>query len=299
MKTTFTNILDSIGNTPLVRLNKINPNKKVAIYAKLEGENPGGSIKDRIALNMIESAEKSGELTKDKIIIEATSGNTGIGLALVSAVKGYKLLLTMSSGMSQERKNILKAYGAELIETDPKLGTDGAIIKAREILKKDPQKYWTPDQYSNPQNPLAHYYGTAVEIIEQLPEITAFVAGMGTSGTLMGNAKRLKEYNSDISIIGVEPQLGHKIAGLKNMKEAIVPKIYQQKNLDQKIVVNNEQAFATAKDLIQREGLFVGISSGAAMYGALQTAKKIKSGNIVVIFPDRGEKYLSTELFNK
>ncbi|MBT4147963.1 PLP-dependent cysteine synthase family protein [Candidatus Peregrinibacteria bacterium] len=298
MKKTYSNILETIGNTPMVKINNLNPNKKIAIYAKLEGQNPGGSIKDRIALGMIEAAENSGELNKDKVIIEATSGNTGIGLDLVSAVKGYRLILTMSSGMSMERKKMLKSFGAELIETDPSLGTDGAIMKAKDICKKNPQKYWMPNQFNNLDNPLAHYNNTAEEIIQQMSEITMFIAGMGTSGTLMGVGKRLKEYNSDISIVGIEPQLNHKIAGLKNMKEAIVPEIYDEGRLDRKIVISNEDAYATARELAKKEGIFVGMSSGGAMFGAIQIAKQMNSGNIVTVFPDRGEKYLSTALYS-
>lgn len=294
----YQNILETIGQTPLVKINRINPNKKVNIYAKLEGQNPGGSTKDRIALSMILAAENDGSLTKDKIIIEPTSGNTGIGLAMVAAVKGYKIILTMSAGMSDERKRMLKALGAELVETDPAKGTDGAIIKAQEIYKSDPSHYWMPNQFDNPNNPLAHYKGTAEEIIKDLPNVTMFVAGMGTSGTLMGISRRLKEHNENIKILGVEPQFGHKIAGLKNMKEAIVPEIYDQARLDKKIVVYNEQAYKTARQLALQEGIFVGMSSGAAMYAAIREAEKMQSGEIVALLPDRGEKYLSTELFS-
>jgi len=295
----YQNILETIGHTPLVKINKINPNKKVNIYVKLEGQNPGGSVKDRIGLAMIEAAEKNGELTSDKIIIEPTSGNTGIGLALVAAVKGYKVILTMSAGMSEERKRMLKALGAMLIETDPAKGTDGAIIKAHDIYDADPNLYFMPDQFSNPNNPLAHYKGTAEEIVKDLPGITMFVAGMGTSGTLMGVSRKLKEYNPNIKIIGVEPQLNHKIAGLKNMKEAIVPEIYDEARLDKKVVVYNEQAYETARQMALQEGIFVGMSSGAAMYAAIEESKKMEEGEIVVLLPDRGEKYLSTELFGQ
>jgi cysteine synthase len=293
----YQNILEAIGHTPLVKINKLNPYKNVNIYAKLEGQNPGGSIKDRIGLSMIEAAEESGELTKDKIILEPTSGNTGIGIALVAAVKGYKAVLTMSAGMSEERKKMLRSLGAELVETDPTKGTDGAIMKAQEMYKADSKKYWMPYQFSNPNNPLAHYRGTAEEIIKDLPKIDYFVAGLGTTGTLMGAGKRLKEYNPKIKIVGIEPQFEHKIAGLKNMKEAIVPQIYDETKLDKKIVVYNEQAYETARQLALQEGIFVGMSSGAAMFGALEFAKDLNGGNLVVIFPDRGEKYLSTVLF--
>ncbi len=294
----YQNILETIGNTPLVKINKINPNKKVSIYAKLEGQNPGGSAKDRIALAMVLAAEKSGELTHDKIIIEPTSGNTGIGLAMVAAVKGYKIILTMAADMSKERKKMLKALGAEVMETDSTKGTDGAIIRAHEIYDSNPNLYWMPDQFSNPNNPLAHYEGTGEEIIRSLPDINMFVAGMGTSGTLMGISKRLREYDKNIKIIGVEPQFGHKIAGLKNMNEAIMPEIYDETKLDKKITVNDEQAHETTRQLALQEGIFVGMSSGAAMYATIEEAKKMKSGKIVVLLPDRGEKYLSTPLFD-
>jgi S-sulfo-L-cysteine synthase (O-acetyl-L-serine-dependent) len=293
----YQNILDLIGNTPLVKINNLNPNPKVNIYAKLEGQNPGGSVKDRIGLSMIQAAEKSGELTKNKTILEPTSGNTGIGLALVGVVKGYRVVLTMSAGMSEERKKMLKALGAKLVETDPLKGTDGAIMKAKEMFQENPKKYWMPYQFSNPNNPLAHFENTAEEIIKDLPNIDYFVAGIGTSGTLIGAGKKLKQYNSKIKIIGIEPQFAHKIAGLKNMKEAIVPEIYDETKLDKKIVVNNEDAYETARQLALKEGIFVGMSSGAAMFGAFEFAKEIQSGNMAVIMPDRGEKYLSTILF--
>lgn len=291
-------VLGLVGNTPLVRINNLNTNKDVEIYAKLEGQNPGGSVKDRIGLKMIEAAEESGELTKDKIILEPTSGNTGIGLAMVAAVKGYRLTITMSAAMSEERKKILKAFGAELVLTDPTKGTDGAIMKSHEMLDQNPEKYWMPNQFENPNNPLAHYEGTAEEIIADLPDVTHFVAGMGTSGTLMGVTKKLKEFNKDIEIVGVEPRLGHKVAGLKNMNEAIKPGIYKEERLDQKITVQDEDAYETARQLALKEGIFCGMSSGAAVSGALSIAKKLKKGKIVVLLPDRGDRYTSTALFN-
>ncbi len=291
------NIIELIGNTPVVEINKLNPNKKVRVFAKLEGYNPGGSVKDRIALSMIEAAEKSGELTLDKVILEPTSGNTGIGLAMVAAIKGCKTVLVMSNGMSEERKQMLYAFGAEIVQTDPELGTDGAIKKAHEMLTENPEKYWMPNQFDNKANILAHYNGTAVEIIEGVPEITHFVAGMGTSGTLMGTGKRLREYNPEVKIIGIEPEPLHAIQGLKNMGEAIVPGIYEENKLDWKIEVRTEDAYETARQLALQEGIFVGMSSGAAMYGAMNVANSLNKGTIVVIFPDGGEKYLSTPLF--
>jgi cysteine synthase len=293
----FNTILETIGNTPIVRINSLNKNPGVTIYAKLEGHNPGGSVKDRVGLSMIEAAERDGSLTKDKIILEPTSGNTGIGIAQAAAVKGYRAVFTMSAGMSEERKKTLRAYGAELVETDPTLGTDGAIMKAKEMHEAEPEKYWMPYQFDNPNNPLAHYHGTAIEIIADVPQLTHFVAGMGTSGTLMSTSKRLKEYNPHIQIIGVEPQPHHKIAGLKNMHEAIVPPIYDESKLDRKIIAYNEDAYETTRQLAKQEGIFVGMSAGAAMHGALTIAKELTAGIIVVLLPDRGDKYLSTVVF--
>jgi len=294
----YKNILQLIGNTPLVKINRLNPNKKVDLYAKLEFLNPGGSVKDRIALSMIEGAEKRKELTKDKIILEGTSGNTGIGLALVCAVKKYKLLLTMPESASLERRKILKAFGADILLTPAKSGIDGAIEKAYEMARKN-KKYWLADQFNNPENWKAHYYGTAEEIWRDTHgKITHFVAGIGTSGTLMGVSKRLKKYNSKIQIIGVEPFLGHKIQGLKNMKEAYKPGIYDKTWLDKKINVKDEDAYEMVRKIATKEGIFVGMSSGAAMFGALEIIKNLEKGLVVVLFPDGGERYLSTNLFN-
>jgi len=294
----YKNILQLIGNTPLVKINRLNPNKKVDLYAKLEFLNPGGSIKDRIALSMIEGAEKRKELTKNKIILEGTSGNTGIGLALVCAVKRYKLLLTMPESASLERRKILKALGADILLTPAKSGTDGAIEKAYEMARKN-NKYWLADQFNNPENWKAHYYGTAEEIWRDTHgKITHLVAGMGTSGTLMGVSRRLKEYDPKIQIIGIEPFLGHKIQGLKNMKEAYKPGIYDKTRLDKKINVNDENAYEMARKIATKEGIFVGMSSGAAMFGVLQVIKGLEKGLVVVLFPDGGERYLSTNLFN-
>jgi len=292
------NILEAIGGTPLIRINHLNPNPGVIIAAKLEGNNPGGSVKDRPALYMIEMAEKSGELTRDKIIIEPTSGNTGIGLAMVAAVKGYKLVVTMSEWMSMERRKTLAAFGAEIILTPGEKGTDGAIEKAWEICESNPGLYFMPNQFDNEDNILAHYDTTAMEIWEQTGgKITHFIAGMGTTGTLMGTSRRLKELNPEIKIIGVEPNMRHKVQGLKNMEEARVPEIYDISRLDEKIRISDEDAFEMARLLARHEGIFSGISAGAALHVAVEKAKELESGLIVVIIPDRGDKYLSTDLF--
>ena len=291
-------ILDSIGNTPMVEIRALNPNRRVRILAKLEYFNPGGSIKDRTALQMIENGEASGELTREKTVIEATSGNTGIGLALVCSVKGYRLLLAMSESVSEERRKILKARGAEILLTPGHLGTDGAIEEAYRLVRENPRRYFMTDQFNNDANWQAHYEGTAPEIWEQTGgNVNKVVMTLGTSGTAMGVSRRMKAYDPRIEIIAVEPYLGHKIQGLKNMKEAYRPEIFEKKHLDKKINIEDEVAFEMARRLALEEGLFVGMSSGAAMAIALEEAANMTEGTLVVILPDGGERYLSTSLF--
>ncbi len=290
-------VLSSIGNTPLIELVNLN-NSKVRIFCKLEGNNPGGSVKDRPAYYMIKKAEESGELKKGKVILEPTSGNTGIALAMIGAAKGYTVKLVMPGCVSEERSRILEAYGAEVILSPAKESTDGAIKKAYQIIKDEPDKYFMPDQFGNENNTLAHYETTGPEIFEETnAEIDAFVAGMGTTGTLMGTGKYLKEKNPNIKVAGVEPPKGHAIQGLKNMEEALVPKVYQPNLLDEKITVKDEDAYETARLLAVKEGIFVGMSSGAAVAGAFRLADEMKSGIVVTILPDRGDRYLSTTLF--
>jgi len=291
-------VLDSIGNTPLVKLESLNPNPRVSVLAKLEGNNPGGSVKDRIALFMVRDAESTGRIKKGDAILEATSGNTGIGLAMVGAALGYKVVLTMPECVSMERRKVLEAFGAELILSPGCEGTDGAIKMARRIMDESGTKYFMPNQFDNPANVRAHYETTGREIIEQTGgRIDVFVAGMGTTGTLMGAGRRLREFDPAIRIVGVEPNLGHKIQGLKNMKESIVPKNYDPSFADEKITVTDDDAFTTTRELALKEGLFVGMSSGAAVWGALEMAKRMDKGTVVVILPDRGDRYLSTSLF--
>jgi S-sulfo-L-cysteine synthase (O-acetyl-L-serine-dependent) len=297
---TYENILQTIGNTPLVRINKLHRDKHITIYAKIEGNNPTGSIKDRIALKMIEQAEADGSLIKGKTIIEPTSGNTGIGLAMIGVLKGYNVEIVMSKAVSGERVKMIRSFGAKVILTDAKFGTDGAITKARELLKANPSKYFMPDQFSNKYNKIAHYKTTSEEIWKQTNgKVDYFVSAIGTSGTIMGVGKALKENNPKIKIVCAHPVKGHYIQGLKNMEEAIVPSIYEPSEIDEIIEVETEVAFEMSRQIIKREGIFVGMSSGAAMYAALEVAKKIRSGVIVAIFPDRGEKYLSTKLFDE
>ena len=294
-------VLDAIGNTPLVELTNLRGKPKaVRILAKLEGNNPGGSVKDRPARRMLEAAEAAGTLTHQKTIIEATSGNTGIALAMIGAAKGYRVVLCMSAGVSKERRAVLEALGAEVVLTNAADGTDGAIRRARELVARHPEHYHLPDQYSNPHNVLAHYETTGPELLAQTHgDIDVFVAGMGTSGTLMGVSRYLKERLPRVRIVGVEPPMGHRIQGLKNMCEAIRPCIYDPSRLDEKLTVMDQEAFHTTRLLASCEGLFVGMSSGAAVAGAVQVARTMTRGTIVALLPDRGDRYLSTGVFGQ
>jgi len=292
------NLIASIGNTPIVELARINSNPQVRILAKLEGNNPGGSVKDRPARHMILAAEGSGELTHDKIILEPTSGNTGIALAMIAAARGYRIKLAMPACVSVERRSVLEAYGAEIVLSPGCEATDGAIRLAHKIYDESPGVYYMPNQYANPNNVLAHYETTGPEIMAQTEgEITHFVAGMGTSGTLMGTARYFVDAKPEVRIVGIEPVLGHKVQGLKNMKEAIVPPIYDESALHTKMTVEDDLAFETARRLATIEGIFCGMSGGAAVAGALRLAGELESGTVVVIIPDRGDRYLSTNLF--
>lgn len=291
-------ILELIGSTPMVEIRRLNPNPQVTILAKLEAFNPGGSVKDRIALRMIEEAERRGELTSDKVILEATSGNTGIGLAMVAAVKGYRVLLLMPESVSEERRRILQAYGALIRLTPAELGTDGAIEEAYRLAREAPDRYFLVDQFNNPSNPEAHYLGTAEEIWSQTGgRVDVVVVTLGTTGTAMGVAQRLKEHDPRVRIVGVEPRMGHRIQGLKNLKESYVPGIFRKDLLDEKLTVGDEEAFEMARRLARQEGILVGMSSGAAMWAAAKLAEGMEEGLIVTIFPDTGQRYLSTSLF--
>lgn len=292
-------ILETIGSTPMVRINRLCPNPKVNIYAKLEGFNPTGSIKDRIAVKMINDAEREGRLKPGQTIIEPTSGNTGIGLAIIGLIKGYPVEIVMSEAVSMERRKIIRAYGGKIHLTPAAEGTDGAIRLARKLVAQNPDKYFMPDQFANAANYLAHYGGTALEIWQQTSgEIDYLVCALGTSGTLMGLSRFLKGIKPSIKVVCAHPHKGHYIQGLKNMEEAIVPEIYDLSKIDVHEMVDSEEAIAMARELIAKEGIFAGMSSGAAMLAAVRTAEKIDSGNIVVLFPDRAEKYLSTVMFD-
>ena len=286
-------IFELIGNTPMVRINKMNPNPNVEIFAKLEGFNPMGSLKDRIALRMLEKAEEEGKLTKDKIILEATSGNTGISIAWVAALKGYKCIIVLPNSVSEERKKILKALGAELFF----VSSEAEAVQTARTKAKDTQ-YFITDQFSNEMNWKTHYETTGAEIWKQTDgKITHFVAGIGTSGTVMGVARKLKQLKKDIQIIGVHPSKPHhKQQGLLNLQE-FCPEICKHDEVDEMVMVDDEDAFRIARELLLKEGLFIGISSGSTMWVAIQKAQQIKQGLIVTVFGDHGFKYLSTNLF--
>jgi cysteine synthase B len=293
--------LELVGGTPLVRINRVTEGlpEGVEVYAKLEGYNPGGSVKDRAALRMIEDAEKSGRLTRDKVVLDSTSGNTGIAYAWIGAVKGYKVELVVPANVSEERKKILNAFGAGVVYSNPLEGSDGAIRLAWKLYVARPETYCKLDQYNNPSNPQAHYDTTGPEIIEQTEgRVTHFVASIGTGGTVMGAGRRLKEFNKDIRVIAVEPSSPlHGLEGLKHMASSIVPGIYHEEDLDEKVPAPTEESYDMAKRLAREEGLLVGQSSGAALWGAIEVAKRLKKGVVVVIFPDGGDKYLSTRLW--
>ena len=297
----YDNILGTIGSTPMVRLNHFSPNRQVNIFAKLEGFNPTGSIKDRIAVKMIEEAEREGRLTPGKTIIEPTSGNTGIGLAIVGIVKGYPVEIVMSEAVSIERRKIIRSYGAKVILTPAEEGTDGAIRYARAAVASAPDRYFMPDQFANASNYLAHYQSTALEIWQQTGgEIDYLVCALGTSGTLMGLSRFLKAMKPDIKVVCAQPTRGHYNPGLKNMQEVIGTALYDPLKIDNhEVLVESEEAIAMARRIIAREAIFAGMSSGAALLAAVRTAARIERGNIVVVFPDRAEKYLSTTMFDE
>lgn len=300
MEKALDNILATIGGTPLVRINHLNTNPAVNIYAKLEGFNPTGSIKDRIALRMVEGAEESGALRPGKTIIEPTSGNTGIGLAMVGIVKGYPVTIVMSEAVSLERRKILRSMGAQVILTPGEEGTDGAIRLARKMVADNPEMYYMPDQFANAANYQAHYERTALEIWEQLDgKIDYLVSAIGTSGTIMGVSRFMRALKPDIKVVCAEPVKGHYIQGLKNLEEAIVPDIYDASRIDIFEMIDSEEAIEMARRIIREEGIFTGMSSGAAMIAARRVAQRIPQGNIAVIFPDRAEKYLSTSMFDE
>ena len=292
-------ILDTIGKTPLVEIQSMGLKEGVRVFAKLEGQNPTGSLKDRIAKYMIEKAERENELTQDSVILEPTSGNTGISLAFLGGLKGYRVKVIMPENVSLERSQLLWAYGAEIVFSDGSKGTNGAIVVAQEMMESREGNYFMPYQYGNSANPAAHYETTGCEIIEELPEVDTFVAGLGTGGTLMGVGRRLKEHNPNVKIIAVAPEPGDYIQALRSLEEGFIPPILDLALLDARIMVSSVDAFHMTKELLQREGIFAGISSGSVVYGALKIAQRMESGNIVCLLADGGWKYLSTGLWTK
>jgi len=294
----YDSLLDAIGNTPIVELTRLSPKPGVRLYAKLEGQNPTGSVKDRIAKYMIEAAERSGELTPDRTVLEPTSGNTGISLALVCRIKGYKLKVVMPESVSEERAQLLRAFGAEIVYSDGLKGTNGSIVVAQEIAAEDPN-YFMPYQYGNEANPRAHYETTGPEILRDVPDIGVFVAGLGTGGTLTGTGRYLKEKKPGVKVVACVPHPGDLVQGLRSLDEGFIPPVLDESVLDGKIVVDSRASFAAAKELTQAEGIFAGISAGAALKTAQRVADRLDSGNIVILLADGGWKYLSTSLWSK
>ena len=293
----FTDIVESIGHTPLVELPRLSPKASVRIYAKLEGTNPTGSVKDRVAKAMIDSAEAGGLIEPGHTILEPTSGNTGISLAMICRRKGYPLKVVMPDNVTEERTELLRMYGAEIVYSEGAKGSNGAVEVALEMAK-DPQ-YYMPYQYGNEANPRAHYEGTAAEILEELDQVSAFVAGLGTGGTLMGNGRRLKEENPDVSIVAVEPMQGELVQGLRSLDDGFIPPIIDLSLLDRKIMVSNRDAILWTKRLLSEEGIFAGVSAGAIAAIAVRIAAEIEEGNVVFLIPDDGWKYLSSGVYTK
>ena len=281
-----------------MQLHNLSPNKNVRFFAKLEGQNPTGSVKDRIAKSMVEDGERRGELGPGKIILEATSGNTGIGLAFIGRLKGYQVKAVMPDNLSEERTQLLKAFGAEIVYSDGRQGTNGAIVKAQEMVKAEPDVYFMPYQYGNPANPRAHYETTGPEILRDMPDVDVFVAGLGTGGTLTGVGHYLREHKPGVKIIATAPHPGELVQGLRSLEDGFVPEVFDESVLDGKMLVDSRTAFAAAKELTEKEGIFSGISAGAVVKTAQRVALRLKRGNVVLLLADGGWKYLSTKLWS-
>ena len=296
----YKSILDTIGNTPLVEVPRLCPVEGARMWVKLEGQNPTGSVKDRVALAMIEAAEASGELTKDKVILEPTSGNTGIALAMVAAIRGYRFTAVMPDNARSERVQLLKAFGAEIEFSPGAKGTNGSVAMAQELSKDE--RFFMPFQYGNQANVDAHYNGTGREIIEDLPDVKAFVAGLGTGGTLTGCGKRLREHNPDVKIVAAEPELGELVYGLRSLEDGYIPPIFDPDMLNGKVMVRARDSILWTRELLQKEGIFSGISSGAVIWVAQRVAERLAKeggGDVVCLLPDGGWKYLSTEAWTQ
>jgi len=293
----FGNVVESIGNTPLVELPRLSPRPDVRIYAKLEGHNPTGSVKDRVAKSMIEAAEAEGAIAPGQTILEPTSGNTGISLAMICRRKGYALKVVMPDNVTEERTQLLRMYGAEVVYSEGAKGSNGAVEVALE-MSKDPG-YYMPYQYGNEANPRAHYDGTAVEILEELDSVAAFVGGLGTGGTLMGNGRRLKETDPDTLVVAAEPMQGELVQGLRSLDDGFIPPIIDISLFDRKIMVSNRDAIVWTRKLLDEEGIFAGVSSGAIARIAVRIAEELEGGNVVFLIPDDGWKYLSSGVYTK
>jgi cysteine synthase B len=295
----YDSILDAIGNTPLVRLNHFSPSPDVGVYVKLEGYNPTGSVKDRIALFMIRAAEEAGELQPGQTVLEPTSGNTGISLAMVCRLKGYPLLCVLPDNVTPEREALLRAFGADVVYAENATSTNDAVFKAQQMVQDEPGRYFMPYQYGNENNPRAHYETTGPEILRDLPEVSVFVAGLGTGGTLTGVGRYLKEHLSDVKIVAAVPHPGDLVQGLRALEEGFIPPVLDESVLDGRIVVDSVSSFHMTKELMQKEAIFAGISSGAVLKVAVRAAERLESGNVVALLADGGWKYLSTELWSK
>ncbi len=293
----YGNVVESIGNTPLVELPRLSPKPEVRIYAKLEGRNPTGSVKDRVARSMIEAAEAEGAIEPGQTILEPTSGNTGISLAMICRRKGYPLKVVMPDNVTEERTQLLEMYGAEIVYSEGAKGSNGAVEVALE-MSEDPS-YYMPYQYGNEANPLAHYNGTAVEILEELDGVAAFIGGLGTGGTLMGNGRRLKENDPETLIVAAEPMQGEMVHGLRSLDDGFIPPIIDITLLDRKIMVSNRDAVVWTRKLLDEEGVFAGVSSGAIARIAVRIAEELPGGNVVFLIPDDGWKYLSSGVYTK
>lgn len=296
----YSSVLDTIGNTPLVEVPSLSPVDDVRLWVKLEGQNPTGSVKDRIALALVDAGEASGELTPDKIILEPTSGNTGIALAMVASIRGYRFTAVMPDNASAERVQLLRAFGADIVFSEGAKGTNGSVALAQEMA--DDAKYYMPFQYGNPANVDAHYRGTGQEIVDDLPEVKAFVAGLGTGGTLMGVGKRLKEHNPNVRIVAAEPQLGELVYGLRSLEDGYIPPIFDPDAIDGKVMVTARESILWTRALLQKEGIFAGISAGAVIWVAQRVAERLAGeggGDIACLLPDGGWKYMSTEAWTQ
>jgi len=294
----YTSLIETIGNTPLVELQRLSPKPGVRFFAKLEGQNPTGSVKDRIAKYMIEAAEASGALTPDRVVLEPTSGNTGISLAMICRIKGYRLKVVMPESVSEERSQLLQAFGAEIVYSEGLKGTNGSIVVAQQMAAEEPN-YFMPYQYGNEANPRAHYETTGPEILRDLPDTDVFVAGLGTGGTLTGVGHYLKEHRPAVKVVACVPHPGDLVQGLRSLEEGFIPPVLDETVLDGKIVVDSRNSFAATKELAQTEGIFAGISAGAVLRTAQRVAERLDRGNVVLLFADGGWKYLSTSLWSK